>query len=211
MKMKLTGWFLALAFWLVQPGVFAQKRTSFGLKGGTMNSTFKTDDIRFNKRLSMFTGVFVNISPGKLLALQPELLLVQKGAARVRDDIQVRENYRINYLELPLLFKLQFPLGRLFYPHLYFGPYYAQKLNGTYTLTDLNDGTGTEANAAQIKSNDYGTVMGAGVDIHGETLFLTFDARYNRGMTNIYKGENGLQDIRNKGLMLSAGIGIHLH
>jgi hypothetical protein len=211
MKTKILFYVLLTAIVYGMNGFRADAQIAIGVKGGSMFSTFKGSDANQTKMSESFTvGAFVNFG-GTILSLQPEVLLTQKGATNVNETYNVRENFKINYLEVPLLFKVGLQLPGI-YPHVYIGPYYAHALSQTYSYSDINGGTiSSEYHQMKIRPNDIGAVGGAGIDFHIKRLFFTIDGRYGLGMRSIDGGADYVKrDIRNGNFMIMGGIGLRL-
>ncbi|HLP10893.1 MAG TPA: porin family protein [Flavobacteriales bacterium] len=211
MKIRILFYVLLTAAVFGMNGFKANAQITFGVKAGSIFSTFQGNDASQNNTHQALTvGAFVNFG-GTILSLQPEVLLTQKGATNVNETHQVREDFKINYVEVPLLFKFGLQLPGI-YPHVYIGPYYAHALSQSYTYTDINGGTiSQEYQQMKIRPNDIGAIGGAGIDFHINRLFFTIDGRYGLGMSTIDGGADYVRrDIRNGNFMLMGGIGIRL-
>jgi hypothetical protein len=187
----------------------ANAQLSLGAKAGvTYSSLFGSGANEADTRASMGAGFFVNMGFG-LLALQPELLWVQKGAININRDYNIEEDFDIQYMEIPVLFKVRLPLGKI-YPNAYIGPYYARQLNGTYSISQLDYGAAFVTQDLTYKDDELGAIGGVGLDIVGKRLFYTLDARYSRGLNTIVKeGTYSEPEIRNGYFQVSFGLGIH--
>ncbi|HYG49419.1 MAG TPA: outer membrane beta-barrel protein, partial [Flavobacteriales bacterium] len=140
MKTKILFYVLLTMIVYGMNGFKAKAQIALGVKGGSIFSTFQGNDANQNNTLQALTvGAFVNFG-GTILSLQPEVLLTQKGATNVNETYNVREDFKINYVEIPLLFKFGLQLPGI-YPHAYIGPYYAHALSQTYSVSDINGGT----------------------------------------------------------------------
>ena len=184
---------------------------SFGPKIGYSSTTFKGNDVPDGTDpLNNFVGgVFFKYSPAGIFAFQPEILYHKKGAMDMDNGNGVKIN--VDYLEVPLLFKLQIPAGETFYPNIYVGPYGAFELNNNvhaqqtlFGYTVSSDGT------ADVEDFDYGAILGAGFDIQMEQLFLGLDARYGIGMNKILNENDDRKDFKNRTFSLMLGVGVNL-
>lgn len=192
--------------WFIQN---TNAQITLGAKAGvTYSSLFGSGADEANTRSNVAAGFFVNMGFG-LLALQPELLWMQKGAANINRDYNIEEDFKIQYLEIPVLFKVRIPLGKI-YPNAYIGPYYARQLNGTYSFSQLDYGAAVVTQDLEYKDDEIGAVGGVGLDIVAKRLFYTVDARYSRGLNTIVKhGTYDEREIMNGYFMVSFGLGIH--
>lgn len=184
----------------------AQTTVAAGAKIGYSGSEFSGDDVgSLDVRNSVAAGAFFNVSPVPYLSFQPELLFRQKGAINNREFINVREEYKLDYIETPLLVKLRVPIRKIFYPNVFGGPYFAFKTNSSYTAVQ----TDTEImyrDELNVKNTDYGAVVGGGIDIELKPIFFSFDVRYGIGATEIEDTDEPL-DLKNRDLTVMGGIG----
>src|SRR5690349_14538529 len=89
----------------------AQTTVAIGGKVGYSGSQFSGDDVgSLDIRNTVAGGLFVNVAPVSFFSFQPELLFRQKGAVNNRSAFNIREEYKLNYFEVPLLFKLRLPI-----------------------------------------------------------------------------------------------------
>ncbi|HXH20024.1 MAG TPA: porin family protein [Chitinophagales bacterium] len=184
--------------------VHAQPSLAIGPKVGASFSGFRGDDagdINFRKGLA--GGVFVNVSPVKFFSFQPELLLQQKGAVNENEEFNFREDVKIGYLNVPMLFKLRLPIDDAFFPHVYVGPQFSYAFKSEYSITMLNGTTLTRE--IDLRNYDLGGVFGFGLDIESNHLFFTTDFRYGLGALNL--DENDEAKLKNKDMAILLGLG----
>jgi hypothetical protein len=189
----------------------AQFAFSLGPKGGLAVTTFKGADAdNIDARSSWFGGVFTNFQLGKVLALQPEFLLTERGADVTSSN--VRTNISINYFEVPVLVKIRFPLANeVIFPHILLGPNFAFRTNVDLAGTDTQSGAVIETNTDDVKRSDIGALVGAGVDIQtqGSGIFFTIDGRYGWGFTDINDNDNMIA-LKNAGWTFAVGVGFRI-
>lgn len=132
------------------------------------------------------------------------------------DDFQTVSNIDLNYIEIPLMIRFSTPLGRPtnlypyensvkpFYLDLFGGPYVSYLLSAkndastTWTRSSTNDtselynfSTKTKENKSidQIKSLDFGAVMGLGIKWRfNRKSYLYLDVRYTLSLANLNAG-----------------------
>lgn len=185
----------------------AQTTVAIGAKAGYSGSEFSGEDVgSLDVRQTLAAGAFINISPARFLSFQPELLFHRKGAVNHRDAFNIREEYELEYLETPLLVKVRVPIGKVFYPNVFGGPYFAFKTNSSYRAVQTNTEI-TYSRELDVKNTDYGAVVGGGVDIELKPIFLSIDVRYGIGATEIENSDEPL-DLKNRDLTVMGGIGI---
>lgn len=206
---------LIAALALILAAVSASAETHFGLRGGVNNTTLGGEDApsEIESRSGFHGGLMMQIWTGSAFLIQPELLYSQRGTYRdylESELITIENKSTFNYLEMPLLFKLNLNIQdtRL---QPYVGPegrYLISAESETVTTTTIGDNTETNTNTEDIdnlKDLDYGLCAGLDIEVFGDLLI---GARYNVGMANIQKGEDGGDepDILNRGLMLTVGL-----
>lgn len=206
---------LIAALALILAAVSASAETHFGLRGGVNNTTLGGEDApsEIESRSGFHGGLMMQIWTGSAFLIQPELLYSQRGTYRdylESELITIENTNTFNYVELPLLFKLNLNIRdtRL---QPYVGPegrYLISAESETVTTTTIGDNTETNTDTEDIdnlKDLDYGLCAGLDIEVFGDLLI---GARYNVGMANIQKDEDGGDepDILNRGLMLTVGL-----
>ncbi|MFV0529812.1 MAG: porin family protein [Flavobacteriales bacterium] len=138
-------------------------------------------------------GVGLNILTGAGgFSVQPELNFVSKGTSfKTRGK---KENYNLNYLELPVLAKYSF------------GQVYVNAGPSIGFLLGQSDKS--KVAIGEMKKIDFGIQMGAGVAIPAGPGKVIVDGRYNLGLSNISDVKSA--DIKNRGIMVSVGYAIAL-
>lgn len=182
-----------------------------GPKLGFTSTTGAGDDIPDNvgNRSGVVGGGFVKFNSTGIVAVQPELLYHGKGGTwHPLANAEYRIN--INYLELPVLVKLQLPLSDMFYPNIYAGPYAA------FTMSHVEEGeffffSGTN-DEPNINDFDWGAVVGGGMDMMFGRFLVGVDARYGMGQLNIYDEPDTDEepDIKNRSFTVAVNLGFTL-
>jgi hypothetical protein len=167
-------------FCLIAYSSHAQKMTP-GIKGG-LNIT---DVTGFNgdNRLSGHVGLFLHCRINSRWAFQPEILYSGQGQqfpVGLRDDATLA----LSYINVPLMF--QFYPVKQFY--LEFGP----QIGFLLSANSKNDDDKVEIDE-WFKKVDGAICFGAGIQA---TPMLGFYARYNAGIADISRNNNGLLNNR---------------
>jgi hypothetical protein len=162
--------------------VFAQDvvtgLTGKGIKVGLNLANVSGDDAPddISMRLGLAAGGFITYAFSDMFAIQPELLYSMKG---YKFDVPggESETAKIDYLEIPILFKVLLVGGGNFKPNFYAGPAVGFLLSAKAGDFDMKD---------NMKSTDFGLIGGAGADLLMGTGpgKITFDVRYNVGLTS---------------------------
>lgn len=175
--------------------------TSKGIKAGVNVADFygtDIDEIDQDSKTGVILGSFVTYNLNPLFALQPELLISMKGTTRKATSFNREEIYNLFYLEFPLLAKLTVPTVSAASPNLYLGPSFAVK------LSDDLEVNGTTVNDANVKSSDFGLIMGGGIDYQIGYNKLIFELRYSLGLQKIDDSEAS-RDWKNRTVSVMMG------
>lgn len=158
--------------------------TKFGVKGGLNMSNLYTEDVDDQNVLLGFNlGLFVEMPITSRVSIQPELLYTTKGAELKYNNAfaQGTGKFRLNYIEVPLLLKLN--VTKNFDVH--FGPYAAYLIDSKITNEDANGNINFEedVNEDDLNKLDFGLAAGIGINFDG----FGIGARYNYGLTTVGK------------------------
>jgi len=206
-KSKGIKWFFLLVLPLIFNQIKAQKNiTNIGAKAGFSSSSFRSAEINdISRRNLATTGAYLNYAPGKgIFSLQPEILYAPKGSSF--SYAGVRYEYKLNYIEVPLLLKFSIPIAKTFYPNVFAGPQAGFRLSEKRSVTSGNTQI---VNTQKTNGVDYGGVFGAGFDIKLDNVVLGFDGRYMLGLNELETADE-FDDIRNGAFSLNFGIGFIL-
>ena len=178
---------------------------SFGIKGGlNLSSANGAWAKGVESRTGMAAGGYLTLSLLPPFAIQPEILYSQKGwkASGDASGVPWTGEYRVNYVEVPVLAKFSF--GMLVKPYILAGPYYATKISGSWKET-VGDTT-TTGIMDYVRDSDMGFVLGAGIST---PIKLSFEARYSNSISTIYKEIGGVTyDWKNSNISVMVGYAI---
>jgi hypothetical protein len=163
--------------------VQAQDAVKTGAKGGL---NFATISDGFDTRTGFVVGGFAKFNiPDSPLSIQPEALYSQQGGEQNGNEV------RIDYLQVPVLFKMAMSQTGTVEPNLFAGPYAGLRL-----IAEQDGGTGglfggSSNIESQTESVDYGFAFGGGLDIEVGNSIFTMDARYNFGLADVFNDRDG--------------------
>ena len=175
---------------LVITGITAMAQTSkftFGIKGGVNYSNLKTkDDLTDQKNIMGYqAGIFSRVG-GAGIYFQPELYLGTKGNEFTSLDmnsrmIDVKGKIKFTTLDLPLLVGTKIGSNKL---NLRFmgGPIVSFIIDENNTLGSAYNSLSDFGN---YKKQTLGFQAGSGIDLGN----LTFDVRYESGLSNVSQSE----------------------
>jgi len=186
--------------------VFAQSKTTFGIRGGINFQNLNGKDIDGDKlendlKTGFNAGVNAEIPVGIDFYLQPGLLFSTKGAKNEIANVEVKRN--LSYLEIPVnfLYKPELGEGRMI---LGFGPYAAFAVGGT--LKAGNNSTDIEFGneVGETKRFDAGANLLAGYEFNNR---ISFQLNAGLGLLNMYNRPDNDDNtsVTNTGFGLSLG------
>jgi hypothetical protein len=213
--------FLALTFGaLAATAATAQ----VGIKAGANISTMAEegqgitqDDVQNHAVTGAVVGLTFNMNIADIISIQPELLFSQSGGSNTYNLLGTvtKNQYKINYLELPVLAKVKFgnSNNQGIGVHIAAGPWIGYALSGNYnSKTTFNENVISEVDRNYTFDDqdntqrlNYGLIGAAGISFG----HLTIDARYNYGLNNLLdKDANNNND--NKPVLQTRGVALTL-
>ena len=191
-------------------------RAQFGIRGGINLTKFVGGDAGENEAstgLNLGMSIpLIRIGP---LSIVPEVYYAEKGSKQFDPTTSTTVEYGLNYIEVPVLAKLSFPLAGALRGYVTGGPAYAWNIDCSVTATE----TGTTNNLGEcgevfhsfdtaMEKADRGVVIGGGIDFTVRGFGgLNLDARLVRGLSRLRSGTTGT-DIKNQAFTLMLGYGV---
>ena len=203
MTSRIRASILALAFGAIVtlPAIAAaQSPLTVGVKGGVNIATLKIDDDEDNpdikSKIGAVGGLFVGKQINDNIGWRLEGLFSQKGAKdeEAGDDFK----FKLTYIDVPFLLTLGPASSGDTRFNVFTGPQVSFN-----TKAEFTDGTDSVDVKDEIKSTDFGWVLGAGL----EKGRVTADVRYTLGLSNIFDAE---EDGGTKNRVFSVMVGIKL-
>lgn len=174
-----------------------------GIKGGYSLSKFKDTSLVW-KNLPFFVGgVYIEKSLG-FVSLQPEFLYVRMGGRYEEVDFSL-EN-RADYLQVPVLLKLNVVPAGPIRPFLFAGGYGAYLIKFTGIMVDAGERSEADL-TSDYQRFDYGFIGGAGLKFKLPGVAVSIEGRYNYGLMNILKEPAEGEYMKNRSIMALIGIG----
>lgn len=171
----------------------ARSQVSLGVKGGVSFGTLSNKQPDWKSRTGFAAGIAVDMR-AKVIGIQPELLYVQKGVEIDGTPSSSSDAPKLAYLELPILVKVTIPTPGI-QPMIYAGPSVMFRLSCSFGGVDCTD---------QVKSTDYGAVLGGGLRFGGNHG-LTVEGRYTWGLNDINDPSAGVKQ-NTRTFLLLAGV-----
>lgn len=171
--------------------------------GGNFSKFANTDDVEYDTKTGLIIGPFFRANVFGNIALQVEANFSQYGATIAQNSNG--SEYRVNYLQIPILLKYGFGDSEKTSFFLQGGPYFGNGL-GKVSLKDCATGdcetTKQSFKDANIKNGDSGIILGFGVNI---TKNLFADFRYAFGFTNVSKIPDDISKKKNRAFNIGVG------
>lgn len=184
----------------------AQIELKVGLKEGGHFGTFAGEhrvevaapeaaQVDLGRRPGFVIGGLAIVDPPGLLAIQPEVLWIWKGAQVTADGTTTTT--KLNYIEVPVLARYQLPVSTLSLPtrdvraHLVAGPTVgfvtqAEREQKTKTARGRTSLMGRTDLRSVTRSLDVGIAVGIELGYRfSEEAMLTMDVRYRRSFTSV--------------------------
>ena len=176
-----------------------------GIKGGlNINGFYGDSDLDKETRLDFCAGGFVEIPISQMISFQPELLYTRKGAKVAEKDWSSMDTWKLQYIEIPMLFKAYLPVAPAVKPNLYLGPEVAFRVAGTWEWEE--DGETIKEDVEDVADTDVGLIFGAGIGIPAMGHVVSLEARYDLGLSTLDEVEHEPWDIKNSVISVLVGI-----
>lgn len=204
---KLTKIILSAAviasFGLIQQ-THAQSPIDFGIKGGLNFANLAGAEDDLDSRTGVHAGLVLDFSfPMLPVGIESGIYYSQKGAEV--SEAGATATLQLDYVEVPVLAKINFGPPGPFSPHVVVGPYAAYNINSEFDVS-AGSASVTEDFSEFTSDIDFGGVIGVGADFSMGVTKLNLQARYSRGLIDI--NDNGLdgEGEYNSVFSISAGI-----
>ncbi len=170
-------------------------------------------DFQYTKevREGLVVGAYMTYDIMPLFSIQPEVLYSMKGTKfNVTSPVPADYLFSYNYIEVPVLLKLNLPIGTVapFKVNVFAGPDFAFNVTAYEKVTDsvLPNNSTTFDEKFETSSFDFNLAVGAGTGLDVGPTTLGLELRYTFGTHTLTKG-SGSGD-RNGVFAVIASVGI---
>ena len=174
--------------WCWLPAQPLPAQVTIGAITGLSVSTHTFEGLDVNTLNSFVSGATVVIPVREILSMRLDALRTRKGANPVWELDGVTGGMRIDYVEIPILAHVDLagPSPAL-HPSIYAGPAFsfATDCDFEWIFHGVPDPRTCEENGAEIKTFDWGLVVGGSLGFDVGPAMITVDARYNHGLGDI--------------------------
>lgn len=212
--------FVAVALAAGVAGPLAAQDWYLGVEGGLNVSDISVEDDE--TELDSETGLRIggvlrrDFGPSGLFGIQTGVAYSQKGASEEEGGVELA--IELDYVEVPLLLTVNAAPGSAVRPRAYAGPQVAFEAScslvgsdGATTVDVDCDSTEFEEIGFETKSTDFSLLFGGGLDVAAGPGVLTFDGRYDLGLSNINDSPGSDQlEAKNRNIQISAGYAVRL-
>jgi hypothetical protein len=205
-----------LTLMLLLPNPSSATGIKGGLKIGANSAKLYGDDVGnledllgegLKSRIGFSVGGFITFNIAEMFAIQSEVLYTMKGLrweGEINGATPLKVWIKLDYLEIPVLVKIMPGTQGSVKPYLFAGPAVAIKVSGKVKAEF--EGESDEEVLEDVKSTDFGLVIGAGADFglgaYGRGS-LSVDIRYTLGLSTISDFEG--DDVKNGVFSLMVG------
>lgn len=174
---------LLLSFLVWSDDATAQRRFEGGLTVGMNASQINGDDFAGYNKFGIRGGVRANTILGDRSYVMLEILFSHRGSASVTNDLVLdKVKINTNFIEVPVLFSYKdWEMEDYYKMHGHIGLSYSRLINVT------TEGSLYVNETDNFNDNMLGFVLGASFFA---TKNLSFDLRFNRGITWLYNNKN---------------------
>lgn len=174
----------------------------FGVLAGASIATLAGDPVEeWDSRTGFVAGATLTLPLTSVVAFQPEVLFAQKGA-RISED-GFTATFKLAYVEVPLLLRVDVPTTGAVRPHLFAGPALAFKAScdveasgaGVSASRPCRD-IANEEEGDDLRSFDAGLMLGGALGVDFGARRLNVGARYTLGLTKLVAED----DVKNRAI-----------
>lgn len=176
----------------------AQSPVSFGIKGGLNLANFTGTDLDTEIRTGFTAGLSMDVGmPAVPFGIETGAYFSQKGADFTEGGAD--GSIELDYIEVPVLAKVNFGLPGPATPHLVLGPYVGFNINA-----EASNGGASADVSDDVNDTEIGGLAGLGIDFNVGLTKLNAQARYGMGFTNAFTDDD--EDTKNSVVSLVVGI-----
>jgi hypothetical protein len=167
--------------------VKAQSPVNFGIRGGLNISNLHGSDFDYDPRVGVHVGAVLDLSlPMLPIGIESGVFYAQKGAEA--DDEGITGKVKLDYIEVPVLAKIQLGPPGPISPHLLLGPYMAFNINAESEFTDGSTTVGGNLDD-ETRDLEFGAIAAVGLDFSLGVTKLNAQARYSYGFTSTFEDD----------------------
>ena len=201
--MKLKTILLAVLMAVSTISVYSQPTLSLGLEGGlNLANVSITPSQTSNSRTGLIIGGVLDIGISRNIGVTTGLRYTMKGFQVTNGGVTFTD--KLNYLEVPALLKVKFPLTEV-KPYLVGGPVLGIRVSASEEQSNGIQTADVDASSA-YETIDFGLLFGGGLDFNiANKTDLFIQAGYGFGLSNIWK-QSTTVTVKNYGIQITGGV-----
>jgi hypothetical protein len=201
--MKLKTILLAVLMAVSTISVYSQPTLSLGLEGGlNLANVSITPSQTSNSRTGLIIGGVLDIGISRNIGVTTGLRYTMKGFQVTNGGVTFTD--KLNYLEVPALLKVKFPLTEV-KPYLVGGPVLGIRVSASEEQSNGTQTADVDASSA-YETIDFGLLFGGGLDFNiANKTDLFIQAGYGFGLSNIWK-QSTTVTVKNYGIQITGGV-----
>lgn len=175
---------------------------SYGIIGGVAFSQLSGSSAtnNFSSRFGFTVGALMYYKLSDMFGVQPSFVYVMKGAVKKVGGVQM--TFQLDYIELPVLVRISFPVSTTITPYITAGA--AVSYNLQAIVTSNASGASTQE-ISDIRKIDYGISAGGGMQMYIANQKFIIDARYTFGLSGIDDAEIDPLDLKHRSFAIVLG------
>ena len=187
-RSSFTSLVTAVTFALVSALPVALSAQQLGiLAGGTFSQLHGLSNVSAETRSGTMFGASLLVPFGHTWSLQPQFLFSNKGS-KFNTGSNGETDVRLDYLDIPVLLRYDVAGGSALSPHLYGGPSAGYRVGCNVKASGSgipNTSSDCGKSNFDLKTFDWGAVVGGGIDLTIGSVGVTGGARYGIGLADI--------------------------
>jgi opacity protein-like surface antigen len=162
---------------------------NFGFDIGTCSITPEiSNNVTKGGRFGLIFGVSFEVGFANMFYIASDYQYVQKGFSLSAGN--EKESYSLNYLDLPVIFKVKFLHGKV-RPYGLLGVDFAILLSATKTYDPGAGGKAQDTDYKDVFGSDFSLHFGGGAEFAvARNIGITGDVRYMLGLKSVYSNAN---------------------
>jgi hypothetical protein len=175
-----------------------------GFVSAKVSESFEGATVTLDSRSGFAAGLGMTRNIARDISFAPEFLYVQKGFDQTSGTDEFK--FKLSYIEIPVLFRAMFTGGSA-RPFVTAGPAIGFRVSCSGEASSGGNSISEDCSATDgpdLKSTDFGVVVGAGVMFRN----LTLTARYDAGLANIEKNPPAGESLKNRAFMVLVSIAV---
>ncbi|MGE5797155.1 MAG: porin family protein [Ignavibacteria bacterium] len=167
----------------------------FNLSKLDYSSSIITDNYIDGFHYGIKAGIFIEYPLSDMFFVCSEINYSMRGTELKSKGIFIPPDRKLiikmDYIEIPLIFQLKLPINSFINPKVFIGPEVSFLLEAKEEIY-INEVKTNEVKANGVASEEFGIVLGAGLEYNFLFSKIIFDLRYYYGLSSIYQSSTSV-------------------